>query len=75
MDQDKKTPPAENATGRHEHPLRQEINTQDRKAAEAAHKQADQDMEDDVEFSAHSPNDDLDEGETARLGEGENPII
>jgi hypothetical protein len=34
-----------------------------------AHQQADKDIEADAEFSAHSPNDDLDEGETARLGE------
>ena len=75
MEQDKKTTLTDNAAGRHEHPLRQEINPQDRIAAEAAHQQADQDMEDDVEFSAHSPNDDLDEGETARLGEDNNPIV
>ena len=36
---------------------------------EQAHLQADKDIEADPEFSAHSPNDDLDEGETARLGE------
>lgn len=59
---------------------------QDRKALEgmaqmnkeqvaAAHEQADRDMEDDAEFTASSPNDDLDEGETARLGEGKNELI
>lgn len=35
----------------------------------AAHDQAEHDMEEDAEFTASSPNDDLDEGETARLGE------
>ncbi len=41
----------------------------------AAHEQADKDMEDDAEFTASSPNDDLDEGETARLGEEETGLI
>ena len=35
----------------------------------AAHEQADKDMEADAELTATHPNDDLDEGETARLGE------
>ncbi len=59
---------------------------QDRKALEsnsmmnpelvaAAHEQADKDMEDDAEFTASSPNDDLDEGETARLGEDDTLLI
>ena len=34
-----------------------------------AHQQAEKDIEDDADLSVHSPNDDLDEGETARLGE------
>ena len=34
-----------------------------------AHQQAERDIEDDADLSVHSPNDDLDEGETARLGE------
>ena len=41
----------------------------------AAHEQADKDMEDDKEFTASSPNDDLDEGETARLGEEKTDLI
>lgn len=41
----------------------------------AAHDQADKDMEDDAEFTASSPNDDLDEGETARLGEDKTDLI
>lgn len=41
----------------------------DAQKIEAAHQQADQDMEQDAELTASSPNDDLDEGETARLGE------
>jgi hypothetical protein len=41
----------------------------DPKLVAAAHDQADKDMEADAELTASSPNDDLDEGETARLGE------
>jgi hypothetical protein len=40
-----------------------------------ARKQADADIEKDADLSIHSPNDDLDEGETARLGEDVNDII
>ena len=61
--------------GRHEHPLPQEISNAERKAAAAAHEQADKDMEEDVELTASSPNDDLDEGETARLGEDKTDLI
>jgi hypothetical protein len=59
---------------------------QDRKALEsnsmmdaekiaAAHEVAEKDMEEDAEFTASSPNDDLDEGETARLGEEHTDLI
>lgn len=41
----------------------------------AAHEEAEHDMEQDAELTATSPNDDLDEGETARLGEGPNDLI
>jgi hypothetical protein len=62
-----------NPTGKHEHP--QDLHAAEKQAALAAHDQAEHDMEEDPDLSIHSPNDDLDEGETARLGEGENPII
>jgi hypothetical protein len=39
-----------------------------------AHQQADADIANDLETSAHSPNDDLDEGELARLGENGGPM-
>lgn len=39
-----------------------------------AHRQADRDIQNDIETSAHSPNDDLDEGELARLGDKDNPV-
>lgn len=61
--------------GHHEHPLPQEISNEQRKLNESAHKQADRDIEEDAELSAHSPNDDLDEGESARLGEDVSDII
>jgi hypothetical protein len=40
-----------------------------------AHDQADKDISADAELSAHSPNDDLDEGETARLGEDKTDLV
>jgi len=40
----------------------------------AAHDQAEKDILSDPELSIHSPNDDLDEGETARLGEDKNDL-
>ncbi len=58
-----------NSNGKHEHKLGSEISQEDRQLTELAHKEADQDIELDAELSAHSPNDDLDEGETARLGD------
>lgn len=57
------------AAGKHEHPLPKEISDKERRQAIEAHKEAEKDMEADPELTAGSPNDDLDEGETARLGE------
>ena len=42
---------------------------------QAAHREAEKDIENDPDLSIHHPNDDLDEGETARLGEGKNDLI
>jgi len=64
-----------NSDGRHEHPLPHEISKRDAEAATAAHDQAEKDMEADAELTAHSPNDDLDEEETARLGEDKTDLI
>ena len=61
--------------GQHENPLRQEISDDQRTLNESAHNAADKDMDDDAELTAQSPNDDLDEGETARLGEDIPEII
>ena len=40
-----------------------------------AHEEAIHDIEQDPDFSVHSANDDLDEGETARLGEDRSDIV
>ena len=58
----------------HENPLPGDITPQQRKENANALHQADKDMNNDAEFTAHSKNDDLDEGETARLGENNNLI-
>lgn len=39
-----------------------------------AHREAEKDIQNDLETSAHSPNDDLDEGELARLGDDKDPV-
>jgi len=39
-----------------------------------AREEAMDDIEEDADLSIHSPNDDLDEGETARLGENKNDL-
>lgn len=57
------------AGGKHENPLPNEIDPAEKRLTDAAHHTADKDIASDAELSAHSPNDDLDEGETARLGE------
>ncbi|GAA4331284.1 hypothetical protein [Flaviaesturariibacter amylovorans] len=65
----------EGGSGRHEHPLRQEIPASERERAEAAHEAAEHDIAEDADLSIHSPNDDLDEGETARLGEDKTDLV
>ena len=73
---DKKTNTGQDQTkqGHHEHPLPHQISNEQRKLNESAHEEAERDMDADAELTASSPNDDLDEGETARLGE-ETPLI
>jgi hypothetical protein len=58
----------------HENPLPGDITPKQRKQNANALQQADKDMSNDAEMTAHSKNDDLDEGETARLGEKNNLI-
>jgi hypothetical protein len=57
------------------HERAQNTHAAERKAAEAAHEQAEHDISEDADLSIHSPNDDLDEGETSRLGEDVTNII
>ena len=52
--------------------------TENANAAEnirAAHEQADEDIGKDPDLSFHSPNDDLDESEAARLGEDKTDLV
>jgi hypothetical protein len=65
----RKTDSERNQQGGHEHPLPNEISKKEKETAIQAHNEAEKDMNEDAELTAHSPNDDLDEGETARLGE------
>jgi hypothetical protein len=71
----KKNNDTQGQEGKHEHPLSSEISDRDRKQAADAHREADHDMDQDAELTAHSPNDDLDEGETARLGEDKTDLV
>jgi hypothetical protein len=68
---DKKTSP------RNDRPLQNDDNRKhpEQENVKKAHTQADKDIASDAELSAHSPNDDLDEGESARLGEDENGLV
>ena len=59
----------------HEYPLPGEISPEQKQKNANAHQEADKDMMDDAEFTAHSKNDDLDEGETARLGEENTDLV
>jgi len=58
-----------------QHPLPNEISSLQKQRNEDAHRQAERDISNDVDFSAHSPNDDLDEGESARLGEDHTDLV
>lgn len=62
-------------SGRHEHPLPKEISQEQRNSNQSAHDEALHDMDEDPDFGIHSPNDDLDEGETARLGEDKTDLV
>lgn len=61
--------------GGHEHLLPNEINKKEKEKAIRSHDEAEKDMNEDAELSAHNPNDDLDEGESARSGENTSDII
>lgn len=61
--------------GHHEHPLPGEISREQKQQNINARTQAEEDMNSDAEFTAHSKNDDLDEGESARLGEQNTDLV
>lgn len=69
MDKKHKQEQEQSTGGRHEHPIRQEISDEQHRLNLSAHDEAEKDMQEDAELTATSPNDDLDEGESARLGE------
>lgn len=56
-------------TGRHDNALPGEISAEQKALNQSAHNQAEDDIAKDADLSVHSRNDDLDEGELARLGE------
>jgi len=62
-------------TGHHEYPLPGEINADQKRQNKNAHQQADRDISNDAEFTAQSKNDDLDEGESARLGDERTDLV
>jgi hypothetical protein len=60
---------------KHEHPLRHEIDEKQKEVTDSAFENAMHDIDEDADLSIHSPNDDLDEGETARLGDDKPPLV
>jgi hypothetical protein len=75
MKRKEKNKPDKSQKGHHEYPLPGEITPKQKQQNADARQQADKDMTDDAELTAHSKNDDLDEGETARLGEGNTDLV
>jgi hypothetical protein len=61
--------------GHHEYPLPGEINPAQKQLNINARKEAEKDIMEDAELTANSKNDDLDEGETARLGEEDTDLV
>ena len=75
MKPEKKDKDPQNKKGRHEHPLPGEISPEQKQRNAEALAQAEEDMTDDADFTAQSRNDDLDEAESARLGDGKTDLI
>jgi hypothetical protein len=75
MKRDKKDKEVKNQRDKHQYPLPGEISSVQKQRNVDAHREAERDIANDVEFSAHHPNDDLDEGETARLGEDRTDLV
>ena len=68
MKRRKKVSRAEYQKLKHEHPLPGQISPEQKEQNINAHNEAEKDITGDAEFTAHNVNDDLDEGESARLG-------
>jgi hypothetical protein len=75
MKRKEKTKGSGNKKPHHEYPLPGQIDPGQKKQNTSAHQQADKDMIDDAELTAHNKNDDLDEGESARLGEDNTGLV
>lgn len=61
--------------GRHEHPLPHEISEKQKQQNSQAFDEASHDIDEDPDLSHGSPNDDLDEEESARLGEDQTDLV
>lgn len=55
--------------------MQRDLDADKREHVKEAREQADKDISEDADLSIHSPNDDLDEGETARLGDPESGVL
>jgi hypothetical protein len=75
MKRKKKNKLNNNKQGHHEYPLPGEISPEQKEININAREEADKDMIDDAELTAHNKNDDLDEGESARLGEESTDLV
>jgi hypothetical protein len=60
---------------KHNHPLSREIPDKEKQVTKAAFENAMHDIDEDADLSIRSPNDDLDEGEIARLGDDKPPLV
>ena len=60
---------------RHEHPLPQEISKKQKAENHRAFEEASHDIDEDPDLSIHSPNDDLDEEEAAKLKEDNTDLV
>jgi hypothetical protein len=55
--------------------MQRDLDADKREHVKEARDEADKDIAQDADLSIHSPNDDLDEGETSRLGEDVTDIV
>ena len=68
----KNQPQGEN---KHEHPLPHEISDKQKAENQRAFEEATHDIDEDPDLNLHSPNDDLDEEESAKLGEDRTDLV